>query len=132
MVTNGSNWARGGYEFTSRGTIAAGQTSQGGAGVAFEGAGGKSGYLAKSGSGDVYAGANGNVYKRDNGQWYQNQSGSWNAMDKSEVGAQRQQAAARDHGTRNSQMSERWGANAGSAARGQGIEQRPRFQGRRK
>jgi len=130
VVTNGSNWARGGYESTSRGTVAAGQTSKGGSGVAIEGAGGKSGYVGKSGSGDVYAGANGNVYKRDNGQWYQNQNGSWSAMEKGDLSAQREQAAARDHGTRSAQLSERW-RSAGNAGR-EGIEQRPRFQGRRR
>jgi hypothetical protein len=130
VVTNGSDWARGRYASTSRGTVAAGQTSQGGAGVAFEGAGGKSGYVGKSGSGDLYAGANGNVYKRDDGQWYQNQNGSWNAMDKSQINSQRQQAAARDRGTRNAQMSERSRTNAGGSTRGRGIEQRPRVQGR--
>lgn len=127
VVGNGSDWARGGYQSTSRGTVAAGQTSKGGAGVAVEGAGGKSGYVAKSGSGDLYAGANGNVYKRDNGQWYQNQNGSWNAMDRSQLEAQRQQAKARDLGTRNSQVSERWRQSGG--ARPQGFEQRPRPQG---
>jgi hypothetical protein len=129
VVGNGSNWARGGYQSTNRGTIAAGETSQGGKGLALAGANGKEGYLAKSASGDVYAGANGNVYKRDNGQWYQNQNGSWDAINKSDLSAQRQQAAARDLGNRNAQ-SERWRAN--SAGRGQGIEQRPRFQGRRR
>ena len=131
VVGNGSNWARGGYQSTSRGTVAAGQTSAGGSGVAVQGAGGNSGYLAKSGSGDVYAGANGNVYKRDNGQWYQNQNGSWSAMDKSNVSAQRQQAAARDRGALNSQMSERARPNIGSGRSG-GVEQRTRPQGRRR
>ena len=132
VVGNGSNWARGGYQSTSRGTVAAGETSQGGKGVAFQGANGNQGYLGKNASGDVYAGANGNVYKRDNGQWYQNQNGSWNAMNKSDVGAQKQQAAARDLGNRNSQMSERVRANSGVVPRGQGIQQRPQFQGRRR
>lgn len=98
VVGNGNNWARGGYQSTSRGTVAAGETSAGGKGVAVEGAKGNNGYLAKSASGDVYAGANGNVYKRDNGQWYQNQNGSWNAMNKGDLSAQREQAAARDSG----------------------------------
>ena len=132
VVGNGSQWARGGYQSTNRGTVAAGETSAGGKGVAFEGARGNEGYLAKSGSGDVYAGANGNVYKRDNGQWYQNQNGSWNSMDKSDLSAQRQQAQARDLGNRNSQMSERWQANGGLANRGAGVEHRPQFQGRRR
>lgn len=148
VVTNGNDWARGGYQSTSRGTVAAGQTSQGGAGVAFEGANGKSGYVGKSGSGDVYAGANGNVYKRDDGQWYKNQDGSWNAMDKntakanaeskrglidsSTLDAQRQQAAARDRGSRNAQMSERSRPSFGSGSRPQGFEQRPRIQGGRR
>ena len=132
VVGNGSQWAHGGYQSTSRGTVAAGETSKGGKGVAFEGANGKEGYLAKSGSGDVYAGANGNVYKRDNGQWYQNQDGSWNAVNKSELGTQQQQAAARDRGNWNSKLSERRGANAGAGSRGQGFEQRPKFQGRRR
>ena len=131
VVGNGSNWARGGYQSTSRGTVAAGQTSMGGSGVAVQGAGGNSGYLAKSGSGDLYAGANGNVYKRDNGQWYQNQNGSWNAMNKSDVSAQHQQAAARDRGALNAQMSERRQA-MGGGLRGQGVEQRPRLQGGRR
>jgi hypothetical protein len=130
VVGNGSNWARGGYQSTSRGTIAAGETSKGGKGVAFEGVNGNAGYLGKNASGDVYAGGNGNVYKRDNGQWYQNQNGSWDAINKGDLSAQRQQATARDLGNRNSQMSERWRAN--SAGRGQGVEQRPRFQGRRR
>lgn len=125
VVSNGSDWARGGYQSTARGTVAAGQTSQGGAGVAVNGANGNSGYVARSGSGDVYAGANGNVYKRENGQWYQNQSGSWSAMDKSTVSAQhQQQAAARDRGSWNARASER--VHAGGAA------QRPTFQGRRR
>jgi hypothetical protein len=98
--------------------------------VAFEGANGNTGYLGKNASGDVYAGANGNVYKRDNGQWYQNQNGSWDAINKGDLSAQRQQATARDLGNRNSQVSERWRAN--SAGGGQGVEQRPRFQGRRR
>ncbi|MFN0104804.1 MAG: hypothetical protein ACKV2U_22310 [Bryobacteraceae bacterium] len=127
VVTNGSDWARGGYRSGDRGTVAAGETSKGGAGVAVSGARGNSGYLAKNSSGDVYAGANGNVYKRDNGQWYQNQNGSWNAMDKGAGEAQRQQAAARDWGTRNAEMSER-GRSRGT----RGIEQRPQFQGRRR
>ena len=134
VVGNGSgDWARGGYQSTSRGTVAAGQTSQGGAGVAVQGANGNSGYLAKSGSGDIYAGANGNVYKRDDGQWYKNQDGSWNAMERSQVSAQQQQeAAARDRGTRNAQMSERARPAGGSGTRPQGVQQRPQFQGRRK
>jgi hypothetical protein len=128
VVTNGSNWARGGYQSTSQGTIAAGETSKGGRGVAWDGANGKEGYAAKTRSGDIYAGANGNVYKRDNGQWYQNQNGSWNAMDKADVTAQRQQSAARDLGNRNSQMSERW-KNRPS---GGGFESRPRPSGPRR
>ncbi len=141
-VTNGSNWARGGYQSTSRGTVAAGETSAGGAGVAIQGAGGNSGYLARSGSGDVYAGANGNVYKREDGQWYRNQNGSWNTVDRSTTDAQRQQAAARDHGSRNAQASERWrgsGASApqvsapqASAPHPRGGGSRPQFQGRRR
>src|SRR6185503_3103141 len=106
-------------------------TSKGGAGVAFEGAGGNTGYLAKSGSGDVYAGANGNVYKRDNGQWYQNQNGSWNQVEKGDLSSQNQQAAARDRGNLNSKASERWGSAGGVGTRSQGFEQRPTFQGRR-
>lgn len=133
VVTNGSDWARGGYQSTSRGTVAAGQTSRGGAGVAVEGTNGNSGYVARSGSGDVYAGANGNVYKRDNGQWYQNQNGSWSAMDRSQVQAQQQQAAARDLGTRNAQASERWRSSGGATqARSRGLEQRPQLQGGRR
>jgi hypothetical protein len=143
VVGNGSDWARGGYQSTSRGTVAAGQTSKGGAGVAVQGANGNSGYVAKSGSGDVYAGANGNVYKRDNGQWYQNENGSWNAMSKSDATAQaQQQAAARDRGTRNAEASQQWGANrssassrpagGGSGSRPQMGSQRPSFQGRRR
>ena len=99
--------------------------------MAFEAANGKNGYLARSGSGDVYAGANGSVYKRDNGQWYQNQNGSWNAMSRDELSAQKQQAQARDLGNRNSTAAQSWSANGG-AARRQGVEQRPRFQGRRR
>ena len=131
-MTNGNNWARGGYQSTSRGTVAAGQTSAGGAGVAVEGPGGNSGYLARSGSGDVYAGANGNVYKREEGQWYRNQDGSWNAVDRSTADAQRQQAAAREHGSRNAQASERWRNSATSAPQPRGGGSRPQFQGRRK
>jgi hypothetical protein len=129
VVTNGSNWARGGYQATANGTVAAGQTSAGGKGVAFESANGNSGHLAKSGSGDIYAGANGNVYKRDDGQWYKNQNGSWNAMDKSNLDAQRQQAAAREHGNRTAQMSGRQRPNMNSGSRPQGMGQRPTFQG---
>lgn len=133
VVTNGSDWARGGYQSGARGSVAAGQTSQGGAGVAGVGAGGNSGYLARSGSGDVYAGANGNVYKRENGQWYQNQSGSWNAMDKSQVSAQhQQQAAARDLGNRNAQLSQRRAGAPSGSSRPAGSQQRPTFQGRRR
>ena len=134
VVGNGDNWARGGYQSTSRGTIAAGQTSSGGAGVAVQGAGGNTAYAARSGSGDVYAGANGNVYKREDGQWYQNQNGSWNAMDKSNVESQRQQAAARDHGSRNAQMSERqrpsFGGGGGGFGGGGGMS-RPQGGGQR-
>jgi hypothetical protein len=86
--------------------------------------------VARTGSGDIYAGANGNVYKRDNGQWYQNQNGSWNAIDKTAANAQRQQAAARDRGAWNTQMSAAGRANAGGGMRAQGFEQRPRPQGR--
>ncbi len=129
VVGNGSNWAQGGYQSTSRGTLAAGQTSKGGAGVAFEGAGGNAGYAARSASGDIYAGANGNVYKRDNGQWYQNQNGTWNTMDGSQLDAQRQQAAARDHGARNAEAAGKWRAKGGPG-QGRSVEQRPRFQGR--
>lgn len=133
VVTNGSNWARGGYQSNNRGTVVAGETSRGGAGVAFSGAGGNNGYLAKSGSGDIYAGANGSVYKRDNGQWYQNQNGSWNSMDKGTLDAQRQQAAARDRGAHNAEMSERWRSRGGGGATAnRGFEQRPQIQGRRK
>jgi hypothetical protein len=131
VVGNGNNWARGGYQSGSLGTVAAGSTSSGGKGVAFQGANGKDGYIARSGSGDIYAGANGNVYKRDNGQWYQNQNGSWNTINKSDAGSERQQATARDWGNRNSQISERWQANGG-AHRNPGFEQRPRIQGRRR
>ncbi|MDX2154281.1 MAG: hypothetical protein SFV54_26305 [Bryobacteraceae bacterium] len=127
VVGNGSNWAHGGYQSTSRGTVAAGETSKGGRGVAVEGANGRDAYVAKSGSGDIYAGANGNVYKRDDGQWYQRQDGSWSSVNKGDLNTQRQQAAARDWGNRNTQMSERW--RSGSAGRGQGVEQRPNFQG---
>ena len=88
--------------------------------------------MGRGGSGDVYAGANGNVYKRDNGQWYQNQNGSWNAMEKGDLSAERQQATARDRGTRNTQATEQWRANGGCAARSRGIEQRPQFSGRRR
>ena len=35
VVTNGDNWARGGYQSTRRGTVAAGETSKGGAGRCF-------------------------------------------------------------------------------------------------
>lgn len=137
VVSNGSNWARGGYQSTSRGTVAAGQTSQGGAGVAAQGPGGNSGYVARSGSGDIYAGANGNVYKRDDGQWYQNQNGSWNAVERGSANAPRQEAEARDRGARNAQASERWRAGGGggggsSTAGPRPSGQRPTFQGRRR
>jgi hypothetical protein len=132
VVGNGDNWARGGYQSGSRGTIAAGETSRGGRGVAVDSANGRDGYIAKSASGDIYAGTNGNVYKRDNGQWYQHENGSWNAMDRNNLEAQRQQAAAREMGNRNSQLAERRRSGSGGAARAQGIEQRPRFQGRRR
>ena len=132
VVANGNTWAQGGYAANSRGAVAAGHTSKGGAGVAFEGTGGNSGYLAKSGSGDVYAGANGNVYKRDSGQWYQNQNGSWHAMDKSQISSQRQEAVARDRGTRNAQASERWRAAGANAPQGAWGQQRPAFPGRRR
>lgn len=131
VVGNGSNWAHGAYQSTSRGTVAVGETSQGGKGIAAQGANGNQGYIGKSASGDIYAGANGNVYKRDDGQWYQNQNGSWNAMDKSSLDTQKQQAANRDWGNRNSQAAEKWKANGG-AARSGGFEGRPQFQGRRR
>jgi hypothetical protein len=130
VVGNGSNWAHGGYQSTARGTVAAGETSAGGKGVALQGANGNSGYAGKSASGDVYAGANGNVYKRDNGQWYQNQNGSWNAVDKGDLSAQRQQAAARDLGNRNAQMSQSQRPSLGSTPpAGSGSAQRPSFGG---
>ncbi|MGJ5819916.1 hypothetical protein [Paludibaculum fermentans] len=132
VVGNGDNWARGGFQSTSRGTVAAGETSNGGRGVAVEGANGRSGYVGKSGSGDVYAGANGNVYKRDNGQWYQNQNGSWNEVDKGAAQAERSQAAARDLGNRNTQATEAWRSRGSAASGGQGVEQRPRVQASRR
>lgn len=128
VVGNGNDLARGGYTSGSRGTVAAGETSKGGKGVAVQGANGNSGYVGKTGGGDVYAGANGNVYKRESGQWYSNQDGSWNAMSKGDVSAQRQQAAARERGNWNSQVSERARANGGF--RSGGFERRPRPQGR--
>ena len=88
--------------------------------------------MGKSGSGDIYAGDNGNVYKRDNGEWYQNKNGSWSAVELGAAYAQRQQAAARDRGTLNTQVSEARRASAGSGMRAQGFEQRPRVQGRRR
>jgi hypothetical protein len=94
-----------------------------------EGSNGNNGYLARSASGDIYAGANGNVYKRDDGQWYQNRNGSWNAVEKADLSAQRQQAAARDLGNRNSAVSEQWRTRAESSGRAGGFEQRPHFQG---
>ncbi|MFN7934097.1 MAG: hypothetical protein U0R19_12275 [Bryobacteraceae bacterium] len=130
VVSNGSNWARGGYQSNSRGTVATGQTSAGGKGVAVEGTAGNSGYLARSGSGDVYAGSNGNVYKREDGQWYQNQNGSWNSVDKSALDSHKLEALARDRGSRNAELSEKWNANR-AAASGR-LEQRPRPSGRRR
>lgn len=132
VAGNESNWVRGGYESNARGTVAAGETSKGGRGIAVEGINGKSGYAARTGDGDIYAGANGNVYKRDDGQWYRNQNGSWSQVDKNEARAQANQGAARDLGNMNSQRAESWRANGGLAGRGQGVEQRPRIQGRKR
>jgi hypothetical protein len=129
VVGNGDKWAHGGYQTSARGAVAAGETSEGGKGVAVQGRNGNQGYVGKSGSGDVYAGANGNVYKRENGQWYQNQNGSWNAANKSDIAPQQQQAAARDRGNWNAQPS----ASRSAATSASGASRsRPSFQGRRR
>ena len=142
VVSNGSDWARGGYRAGPQGAVAAGETSKGGAGVAAAGPEGNRGYLARSGDGDLYAGANGNVYKRENDQWYRKQDGGWSTVDKGEAEQHRQQALERNRGSRNAEASERWasrqgglgngsGAANGSLA-GRGMERRPQFQGRRR
>ena len=120
------------HQTTAQGSVGTVQTSAGGKAVATSGAYGNNAAAGQTANGNKYAAANGNVYKRDNGQWYQNQNGSWNTVDKNDLNTQRQEGAARDLGNRNSQRSEQWRSNGGAAARGQGLEQRPQFQGRRK
>lgn len=132
-VSNGSDWARGGYRAGSQGAVAAGETSKGGAGIAATGPEGNRGYLAKSGDGDLYAGANGNVYKREEDQWYRKQEGGWSSVEKAEVEQQRQQAMERNRGSRNAEASERWASRqGGNASSPRGVERRPQIQGRRR
>jgi len=68
MVTNGSDWIRGGSISGAGGTLKGFQTSGGAAGIA----GPDSGFVVKGSGGNVYAGKDGNVYRRDeNGNWSQ-------------------------------------------------------------
>jgi hypothetical protein len=77
-VSNGEDWARGGYNSNARGTVAGVRTSEGSGAVAAKGRYGNGGVLAKDKDGDVYVGKNGEAYKRDDdGTWSQRQNGEW-------------------------------------------------------
>jgi len=85
VVADGDDWARGGHRSNWKGTVAAGQTSQGGAVVAGRNKlTGKTGVIGKSKYGDVYVGNDGDVYKRtDKGSWQKNVDGSWQSVEPS-------------------------------------------------
>jgi hypothetical protein len=71
VVSNGDQWARGGYYSDSRGTVAGVQGSQGGAAVGVKTDDGGAA-VARTQSGDMYAAKDGNVYKKgDDGSWSQ-------------------------------------------------------------
>jgi hypothetical protein len=77
-VTNGEDWARGGYNSTARGTVAGVKTSEGSGAVAAKGNYGNGAVVAKDKDGDVYVGKNGEAYKRDDeGNWSQRDNGEW-------------------------------------------------------
>jgi hypothetical protein len=92
VVTKGDKWAQTGHYSDSRGTVAAGRTSEGGRVVAGSGQNG-SGFAGRTGSGDVYAGKDGNVYKKTDSGWHQYENGSWNSVDTSGARANAQQQA---------------------------------------
>ncbi len=122
-VTNGDEWVRAGQSTTSRGTVGAIQTSQGGAMVTSQRAYGNGTTVAKDSEGDYYAAKNGNVYKKGDDGWEQtrnNPTGTSPATKAANTTATKptsrptstssasssaelqQQAAARERGTRNS------------------------------
>ena len=76
MVTNGSDWIRGGSISGAGGTLKGFQTSGGAAGIA----GPDSGFVVKGKEGNVYAGKDGNVYRRD-------QEGNWSQLPSPKGGA---------------------------------------------
>lgn len=85
VVADGDDWARAGHRSNWKGTVAAGQTSQGGAIVAGRSKlTGQTGVIGKSKYGDIYVGNDGDVYKRtDKGSWQKNVDGSWQSVEPS-------------------------------------------------
>jgi len=85
VVADGDDWARGGHRSNWKGTVAGGQTSQGGTVVAGRNKlTGQAGVVGKSKYGDVYVGNDGGVYKRTGkGSWQKNVDGSWQSVEPS-------------------------------------------------
>jgi hypothetical protein len=79
-IRRGDDWARTAHYTDSRGTIAGGRTSEGGAALVGRGESG-SGGLARSGSGDVFAGKDGNIYRKNEDGWQKYHEGGWNPVE---------------------------------------------------
>lgn len=104
-VTNGEDWARGGYNSTARGTVAGFQTSEGAGAVAAKGQYGNGAVVAKDKDGDVYVGKNGEAYKRDDsGSWSQRDGGEWKQPE-GKPSSPRPQSTSTGAGSRNTNVS---------------------------
>jgi hypothetical protein len=76
VATNGSTWVRTGHVTNSRGTVVAGQSTNGNQGVASNRRG--TGWTATAKyDDDRYVGNDGNVYRRDGQSWTKYDNGNW-------------------------------------------------------
>ena len=76
VATNGSTWVRTGHVTNNRGTVVAGQSTNGNQGVASNRRG--TGWTATAKyNDDRYVGNDGNVYRRDGDSWSKYDNGNW-------------------------------------------------------
>jgi hypothetical protein len=78
-VSNGDNWAKGGYYEDSRGSVSGVRTSEGTGGAKWDTDNG-SGFAVR-GENNTYAGKDGNVYKKTDDGWQKYNDGSWNSVE---------------------------------------------------
>jgi hypothetical protein len=105
VAAEGNDWARGGRVSNTRGTVAAGETSEGArAAAARSNRTGNTAAVGRDKSGDLYAGRNGEVYRQNDGQWQHRDGDKWSNVQKPETQRNLQSdSSTRDRGWQNTE-----------------------------